>query len=149
MHIEPRSRTAQPDFSIPLLFGTIVYSIVVNLIYLKWVSVAVISYVPSSITLQTLAGFIRAFPLGLLLPLTILTPPVIIFAMRRDSIKSTAIYLGAALIAGVIAFVSAESGHQYLSPFWQIVIGCIVQAPLLAIWTALLTIVVRRVSATG
>jgi hypothetical protein len=101
-------------------------------------SYSLFSPMPTSPWPQLLQNLTMESLTGLLLPVTVLTPVILIFSALRTAIAWVCLSLGIALVMSTLAQVLAVPPSHYLTPFWGFLIGLFVRAPAVMIWAVLL-----------
>ena len=88
-------------------------------------------------------------PLGFLVPEIILTPPIIALILLRTSSRWMAVTLAAALLSGEIGVQLGASAFlpepMEIPPFLAFILVFLFHAPLLALWTWALTMLIRSI----
>jgi hypothetical protein len=117
---------------------TILYAFVASWAVHRW---PITTQAPSqTLSLQVITGFIDFLFTGLV-PVTVLTPAILLLAFLRAPARWMICSLGVGLIAcGMGAWVG-DKGPEEFSLFWSIVILLVLNLPFLVIWTAMIVAV--------
>jgi hypothetical protein len=114
------------------------YAFVVSWSYTRYFPNGAFQFESPILWIQALEGFVNGDLLGWLLSVTVLTPTIVVLALLRLPFISFAAYLALALLASVVGSTLASPSPQYLTPFWNVVVGASVSVVPLTVWAILL-----------
>ena len=121
-----------------------IYAFAVSWLYTRYFPSGLLNFTSPLVSLQVIDGLLNGIVFGALLPVTILTPPIIALAVARVPSAWFWSGLGIGLVACSIGATLASTAPRYLSAFPAVIVSVSVSAVPLVLWAVALLTIARR-----
>lgn len=147
--LEDRARNPRRTASSIVVVFVPIYAFVACWLCMRHFSLSNLMPDYSSPWIQLLQSFLFESLVGLFLPATVLTLPIILSAWLRTPVLWVCVSLAAGLVTSTAAQVYAVPPDAHFTQAWGFVIGIIVRLPFVATWAVALYCLVSIRTLTG